>query len=142
MTNHLAGGDQDQDLHAFFNTGIWLAPPPGMEPDHIRYPELLDLLEIRDKSVGTLALKRDFVALVNSARDRVIRRGCWKLVRLALRSGPAYWLYDIVNDSSLTADLSTRFPQVLIALQQELDDWGQGSAVPGSSQETVGGVHH
>ena len=134
----VAGGDQDLELPAFFETGIWLAPPPGMDPDHIRYPELLDLLEIRNKSVGTLALKRDFVALVDSARDRMIRRGRWKLVRLALRSGPMYRLYDVLNDPKLTTDVAARFPQVVVALREELDAWGQEMSLPRTSPETVG----
>ncbi|MEJ2644247.1 MAG: sulfatase [Gammaproteobacteria bacterium] len=142
LTAYLAGGDHDLDLPAFFETGIWLAPPPGMDPDHIRYPELLDLLEIRDKSVGTLALKRDFIALVDSARDRMIRRGRWKLIRLALRSGPAYRLYDIVNDPNSTTDVAERYPQVASALRHELDAWGRETSAPRPSDETIGAAYN
>ncbi|MEJ2688085.1 MAG: hypothetical protein P8124_13005 [Gammaproteobacteria bacterium] len=140
LTTYLAGDDRDLDLPAFFETGVWLAPPPGMDPDHIRYPELLDLLEIRDKSVGTLALKRDFVPLIDSARDRMIRQGRWKLVRLALRSGPMYRLYDMVKDPNATVDVAAQFPQVVVALRQELDAWGQEWPAPGLSQDSVGAV--
>ncbi|MGA7802288.1 MAG: sulfatase [Gammaproteobacteria bacterium] len=139
LVSYLDGHSADQNLPAFFETGIWLAPPPGMHPDHIRYPELLDLLEIRDKRVGTLALKREFAQLIDAARDRMVRRGNWKLIRLALQGGPLYQLFDVQKDPDLTTDISEQFPEVTAALRREMDEWlGAGSPRPAPPPDSDG----
>lgn len=123
LKSYLTAGGVDLGLPALFETGLWLAPPPGMPPEHLRYPELLDLLEIRDKRVGTLAIKREFAGMIDAARDRMVRRGKWKLIRLALQDGPVYRLYNVEQDPDQTTDLTDCFPDTAAALRRELEEW-------------------
>ena len=45
------------ELDAFSETGIRLTDLPETPPGHLRYPNLLDLLTVRNKATGTLSLK-------------------------------------------------------------------------------------
>jgi arylsulfatase A-like enzyme len=80
LVPYLRGGAGDPGLAAYCETGIWLTPPPGMPEDHLRYPELLAILEVPDTATGTLALKPAYRQIVLHAKDRMVRRGDWKLV--------------------------------------------------------------
>ena len=75
------------ELDAFSETGIWLTDLPGTPPGHLRYPNLLDLLTVRNKATGTISLKPEYLHLIIRAKDRMIRRGRWKLVYQPLQSG-------------------------------------------------------
>ena len=48
-------------LDAFNETGIWIADIPGLPEKHLRYPDLLELLEVPDRETGTLVLKEKYV---------------------------------------------------------------------------------
>ena len=37
------------ELDAFNETGIWIADIPGLPDDHLRYPDLLELIEVPDQ---------------------------------------------------------------------------------------------
>ena len=136
LASYLHGDSADLDLPAFFETGIWLAPPPGMDPDHVRYPELLDLLEVPDKQLGTLAIKQKYRPIIEEARDRTIRHGRWKLVRLSLVRGPRYELYDAWSDPGYTTDVADQYPAVAGALKRELEAWLAAE----TGREGAGGV--
>lgn len=100
----------------YVETGLWLAKPPGQHPDHLTYPELFELLDIPDKKTGTLALKPNYTEIINQARDVMICKGRWKLVRLALKSGPFYQLFDIETDPKCSIDLKHLYPDIFAAL--------------------------
>ena len=57
LVPYLNGEATDLNLAAFNETGIWFTDLPGMPGDHLRYPDLLELLEVPDKLSGTLAIK-------------------------------------------------------------------------------------
>lgn len=119
----LKGEVDPPDLPAFQETGIWLGNIPGMDPEHLRYPNLLDLLEIRDKRTGTLSIKQAFAEPILMAKDRMIRRGRWKLVYQPLRTGGSFRLFDVETDPSCTNDLSQRHPEIAQSLREELMHW-------------------
>ena len=47
-------------LDAFNETGIWIADIPGLPETHLRYPDLLELMEVPDRASGTLAIKPEY----------------------------------------------------------------------------------
>ncbi len=88
------------ELTGYFETGIWLAPPPNQHPGHLRYPKLTDLLTTGGPDGHALVVKPEYRRIVIEARDRAVRRGPWKLVRLALAGSPIERLYRIRPDGT------------------------------------------
>jgi len=113
------------DLVAFFETGEWLATPPGQHPDHLSYPEVTEILEVPDDGQGNIVIKQEFVTTVNSARDRMIRRGKWKLVYIPLNTGEQYLLFNLDEDSACKNDLALEHPEVVATLKHELWELAQ-----------------
>ncbi len=113
------------ELAAFQETGVWLGRIPGQHPEHLRYPGLPDLLEVRDRRSGTLSLKDEYSDLIIEAKDRMIRKGRWKLVYLPLQHGAEYRLYDVAQDPQCLGDLAVRHPERLAELKAELVAWMQ-----------------
>jgi arylsulfatase A-like enzyme/GT2 family glycosyltransferase len=118
----------DQGLAAFNETGIWITDIPGQPHGHLRYPDLDQLLDVADPTDGTLAVKDMFRELVIRAKDRMIRRGRWKLVYQPLEQGMRLQLFDLKLDPGCTSDLSAREPDVTARLWAEL--WGWIAADP------------
>lgn len=114
-------GDPLPDLVAYNETGLWMTDMPGMHPEHLRYPSLLELIEIPDRESGTLAIKPDFTRQIIAAKDRMIRLGRWKLVMQPLKSGARYLLFDMVTDPACVHDLSAEEPGQVKHLQQLLE---------------------
>jgi len=123
LANILDEDHEDPSLSAYFETGIWLTTLPGTHPEHVRYPDLLDLLEVSDPARGTLGLKPQYRDLIIEARDRMIRSGNWLLVYLPLRNGALYQLFDLARDPGCEADVADRFPEVVQELKTNLISW-------------------
>jgi arylsulfatase A-like enzyme len=113
----------DLDLPAYQETGIWLGNIQGLHPDRLTYPNLLDLLEIPDKRTATLVIKPEYVSIINQAKDRMLRKGRWKLIYQPLQSGVLYRLFDMKADPECRRDVSARHPDVFEELIAELDGW-------------------
>jgi arylsulfatase A-like enzyme len=113
----------DLDLPAYQETGYWLGKIPGQHPEHLTYPNLLDLLEVPDKRAGTLAIKPEFLPLLNRAKDRMLRRGRWKLVYQPLRGRVLWRLFDMESDPGCEHDLAAEFPDVVDRLRAEMAPW-------------------
>lgn len=116
-------GKTPPDLPAFYETGIWLADMPGMAADHLRYPNLLELLEVPDKQSGTLAIKAAYQNMIVAAKDRMIRRGRWKLVYQPLEEKQILQLFDLDSDPDCRLDVALNHPDITTALWAELEDW-------------------
>ena len=123
LAPYLNSASADMNLAAFNETGIWISDVPGMPPDHLRYPNLLDLLEVPNKQTGTLAIKRQYRDIVVKAKDRMIRSGRWKLVYQPLQQGPVYQLFDMDNDAGCKTNVIAQHPEVAAKLQDELLAW-------------------
>ncbi len=117
----LMEGRETGNARVIYNeTGIWVTEIPGQSPDHLRYPDLLHILDVPDHASGTLAIKPEFIPVVTRAKDRMILRNRWKLVFQAMARTARLSLYDIEDDPECTRDLLHEHPDVACALWQEL----------------------
>lgn len=117
------GAQHDLRLVAFNETGIWITDLPGMPEGHLRYPNLLELLEVPDKASGTLAIKPQYRDIVFKAKDRMIRVGRWKLVYQPVEDGALYKLFDLENDPACQHNRIADEPVLATALRQQLLFW-------------------
>ena len=119
----LLQGRGDPGLTAFHETGVWLTGHPKEQERHLRYPSLLEILEIPDKRSGTIAIRPEYEDLVIEARDRMLRTDRWKLIYLPLKDGAAYWLFDLATDPDATQNVAAEHPAVLNELRDRLIRW-------------------
>lgn len=113
----------DPELDVFSETGVWLTDLPGTPLGHLRYPNLLDLLTVRNIATGTVSIKPEYVEQVNLAKDRMIRVGQWKLVYQPLNDGYLLKLFDMANDRSCLNDVSGDYPKIVESLWARLALW-------------------
>lgn len=99
-------------VSAFNETGIWIADIPGLPDQHLRYPDLLELMEVPNRETGTLAIKSQYQQVVLDAKDRMIRRERWKLVYQPLETGYVLRLFDLEADPACQNDVSLKYPEV------------------------------
>ncbi len=118
-------GDEEEDRAAFMATGAWLARVVGMAEDHLRVPPLIELLEIPDRESGTIAVSEEGLRLIEAARDRAVRWGRWKLVRIPTVAGPRYMLFD--RESPGSGDVTGRRPEMARCLRDAIDAWTRWS---------------
>lgn len=116
----LDGGSDPAPRSAYTETGVWLTDLPGTPAGHLRYPPLLDLLDVVDLDSGTISIKREHARHVIESKDRMIRKGRWKLTYQPLVNGPLLKLFDVEADPAHRHDLSQREPVVAAALWREL----------------------
>lgn len=117
------------DLPGFCETGLWLATPPGQDPHHIRYPELLEVLDVPCKRSGTLAIRDEYKGVVEAARDRMFEVGEWRLIRIALNDTPAHELYHLPSDPNCTMNRAEEKPDIVAALTDMMRDCTQPRAM-------------
>lgn len=123
---YLESPSADLQLPAMNETGIWVTEVPGMPAEHLRYPDLLDLLEVPDKRVGTLGIKQEYQRAVIDAKDRMIRSGRWKLTYQPTDRGAIYALYDMATDPECRRDVSGAHPGIVEELRVRLCAWVGG----------------
>ena len=111
------------ELDAFNETGIWIADIPGLPETHLRYPNLLGLIEVPDRKRGTLSIKPEYYEAILTAKDRMIRRGRWKLVYQPLENGTLLRLFDLETDPECRNNVLPAHPDIAEALRQALTDW-------------------
>jgi arylsulfatase A-like enzyme len=111
----------------FNETGLWLTRPPGQADDHLHYPELFELLEVPELQEGSLAIKPEYAAIVVAAKDRMIRRGRWKLVMQPATAGCREMLFDLEADPDCRTDLAANHPEQVAELREALEAWWRGS---------------
>jgi len=114
------------ELDAFNETGIWIADIPGLPATHLRYPDLLELMEVPDRASGTMAIKPEYCKAILTAKDRMIRRGRWKLVYQPLETGYVLRLFDLEIDPACQHDVSEQHPEMRAEL------WGRLQTFAGS----------
>lgn len=111
------------DLDIFSETGIWLTDLPGTPDGHLRYPNLLDLLTVRNLATGTISLKPELEGLIVRAKDRMIRHGRWKLVYQPLDKGHLLKLFDLLEDPGCLADVAGANTEIINDLWPRLHSW-------------------
>jgi len=119
----MRGAALGQDLPAFYETGVWLMDLPGTPENHLRYPNLPELLEVPDKRVGMISLKEKYREIVVAAKDRMVRVGKWKLTYQPLINGATYRLFDIEHDPGCQHDVLSKHPDIAERLKSMLDRW-------------------
>ncbi len=137
LAGALQGGPMPE-LMARYETGIWLTDLPDMPPGHLRYPDLLNLLDIPDLASGTMAVKREYQDQVILAKDRMLRLGRWKLVYQPLVDGAIWQLFDAEADPNCRSDVKSEQPEVFARLQSAMLDWLRQERVAGNT----GNVEH
>ncbi|MHB1145661.1 MAG: sulfatase-like hydrolase/transferase [Thiobacillus sp.] len=110
-------------LDAFNETGIWIADIPGLPDKHLRYPDLLELMEAPNRESGTLAIKPEYTMRIMEAKDRMIRRGRWKLTYQPLSNGHLLQLFDVVADPMCKQNLIDQHADIAGTLWQHLREW-------------------
>ncbi|MFN3543477.1 MAG: sulfatase-like hydrolase/transferase [Thiobacillus sp.] len=105
---------------AFNETGIWITDVPGLPETHLRYPNLLELLDVPDRNRGTLGIKPIYCDRIVAAKDRMIRSGNWKLVYQPVESGYTLRLFNLDDDPACLQDISANNPDILNELWQRL----------------------
>lgn len=131
-------GESSGNLAAFNETGIWIADIPGLPGDHLRYPNLLELLEVPDRESGTLAIKPEYGDITVLAKDRMIRQGRWKLVYQPLQEGYLLRLFDTDSDPHCEQDLSAREPELTARLWAQLKAWMTQDPLMARAQDRSG----
>ncbi len=119
----LAPSGQCPQLDAYNETGIWIADIPGLPDTHLRYPDLLELMEVPDHTSGTLAIKHEYWVRIREAKDRMIRRGRWKLTYQPLDDGYLLKLFDVIADPMCKQDLIDRHADIASLLWRNLKNW-------------------
>ena len=93
-------------------------------PDrHLRYPNLLELLEVPDRDSGTLALKAQYAGITVAAKDRMIRSGGWKLVYQPLVDGYSLQLFDVESDPMCKINVAAVHPEITTTLWRKMEAW-------------------
>lgn len=111
---------QSPQLYAFQETGIWLGKIPGLHPQQILYPSIVELLDIPDKKTGTLEVNQKYYPTVIRAKSRSIQDERWKLIYIATYGEPVYQLYDLKQDPY--RDVLDQYPEVYTRLKVLLDE--------------------
>jgi arylsulfatase A-like enzyme/glycosyltransferase involved in cell wall biosynthesis len=119
----LRGTVSPHDHLAYNETGIWLTDVPGQHPEHLRYPGVVELLEVPDQVSSTLAFKPEYRRVLVEAKDRAVIHGRWKLVYQPLVRGYLLQLYDTLVDPDCLHDVFAREPDVAQALAAQLQEF-------------------
>jgi len=117
--------NQKLDLCAFNETGLWLTDIPGLPKDHLRYPDLLELLTVPDLTTGTLAIKDEYVPRILAAKDMMVRKEKWKLVYQPLETDCQLLLFNMDTDPQCKQNCAREHPEIVQSLRDELDTWAQ-----------------
>jgi hypothetical protein len=120
LAPYLRDPKAELSLDAYNETGIWLAEMPGMQAGHLRYPNLMEILEIQSKSTGTLGIKKEYEQVIIDSKDRMILSGRWKLVYLPLNEGVSWRLFDVQNDPSCKSNVLHFWPEVVDGIKVKL----------------------
>ena len=113
----------DLELTTFFETGVWLTPLMIINKQHLRYPNIVNILEVETPQNGALIINPYYRDSVMTAKDRMLRTDRWKLVYLPMKTGALYWLFDLKNDPDSKYDVSIEYPQIFKTMKTKLHQW-------------------
>lgn len=111
------------ERQSYHETGVWLGKMPGMREDHLTYPDLLEIMDIPNKHLATLALKQEYYPLIIQAKDRSVRDDRWKLIYQPTTNGIDYQLFDMSNDPQCQINVAAQYPKTFSKYKNLLDEW-------------------
>lgn len=126
LLSYIQGKEDDLELPIYVETGIWLNKIPGFKKDHLTYPPIIELLEIKDKSSGTLSVKPHLENLAIMSKDRMVEDENWKMVYFPMKYGAKFNLYNLIDDPQCNIDVSTKHPEQFNNLKNALVTWMKG----------------
>lgn len=118
---NIIANNEKIDLDVIAETGIWFTKPPGMIKDHMSYPDLLDIITINDKQLGTIVLKPELKNKIYQAKDCVLISGQWKLIRFSLKDDYKYQLFDRDNDPDCHNDVLHMNNDIFLKLKEKMN---------------------
>ena len=113
----------------YTETGLWVVPLPGQSPEHLAYPDLMELL-VPQPTDGTLVVKPGYRQAVLAAKDRAVQRGRWKLLYEPCAGGPRLALFDTRTDPACARDIAPRHPAKVHELLVELAPFLRADGLP------------
>lgn len=140
LVNYLEHETEIQKLKAYNETGIWITDIPGQQKNHLKYPNLLELIDILDPYSGTLSIKSEYKDIILSAKDRMIRFDKWKLVYQPLDKGHTLLLFDLDSDPSCSNDVSSQHPEIVDSLWKDLSDYISNGVTPTNESQNPGQI--
>jgi arylsulfatase A-like enzyme len=123
LAPHIDAQSAPPELDAFNETGIWINDIPGLPITHLRYPDLLELLEIPDRDNGSFAIKPQYHEIILAAKDRMLCNGRWKLTYQPLHDGCRLMLFNLENDPTCRHDVLADHRELADALWERLARW-------------------
>lgn len=125
------------NLTAYNETGLWVAHVPGLPEAHLRYPDLLELMDVPNPATGTLGIRPEYQRVVLAAKDRMVRQGKWKLVYQPLEKGSLLRLYDLEQDPECGQDVLSTHPGIAKSLWEQLSHWLTADGLGKAAIETT-----
>ncbi len=110
------------DRTVFAESTLTLGGPAAAPPGTISYPSLTELLEVEPQT-HALVLKRKYIDLTTTAKQRSARRGPWELVYAPGTRGSRWELFNLQQDPFAQRDVSSNHPAVFTSLREELLQW-------------------
>jgi arylsulfatase A-like enzyme len=122
----MRGDRPERPRDVFAENGVLLAADMDARGSHyLSYPPLVEMLEVTEPDTGQVGLKREYLDLLITARQRMIRTPEWKLLYTPLKEGRAaeYVLHDLRNDPQCLHNVADSHPEVLGELKARLWQW-------------------
>ena len=111
-------------LASYNESGALLARIRGMDEGQRRAPPLLELLQVPDKTSGTIAISEEGEAQVEAARQKAMRTDRWIAIHTPMEREDRFGLFDMQNDPDGTRDVSSQHPDVLACFRHAFKDRG------------------
>jgi len=80
------------------------------------------------KEFKEFAIKEEFRGPIIAAKDRMVRKGRWKLVYQPMTTGVLFRLADMYADPECRNDVSAQHPTVVAELERLLRRWIEAEA--------------
>ncbi|NIA21587.1 MAG: sulfatase-like hydrolase/transferase [Anaerolineaceae bacterium] len=120
----IRGQREERPGMIFAESGVLLGGEKQLEgDDYLRYPPLSQTLEVTELDNGQVGIKRQYLDVMVTARQRMVRTPQWKLLYLPLTDGARYELYDLERDPECSKDVKEAHPEVFERLKSRLWEW-------------------
>lgn len=118
----MEGKGGDPDLPVYTETGLWfIHDGPGFfQKERIKYPDVTRICWFEEFFNYEIVQRDEWKGLTETAKDRMLIKGRWKIIYCPLPDGVKYELYDLAADPEERRDLAAEKPAELAAMKAEL----------------------